>query len=372
MKLMVIFGTRPEVIKLAPVIREARNQSSKIELQICSTGQHREMLNQAMSVFDIYPDIDLAVMRENQSLPDLTSSLIESLSKIFVVQKPDILVVQGDTTTAFASALTAFYHNIPVAHVEAGLRTGNIDSPFPEELNRTLIGRITKWHFAPTKLAEKNLVSEGIDPSFVYMVGNTVVDSIEMIRKGWRNVNLAEKFPDFSQSKEHVLITTHRRENFGHGLREICLAIQTLTAKHPELDFIFPVHLNPNVRRVVFDELISIVNLKLIEPVDFETNLYIQSTSRLIITDSGGIQEEAPTFKVPTIVMREFTERSEGVDAGFSKLTGANSNAIIKQAESYLNDMTIKQELANQPNPYGDGHASERIIRTLLKNKMSK
>ena len=260
MKLMVIFGTRPEVIKLAPVIREARNQSSKIELQICSTGQHREMLNQAMSVFDIHPDIDLAIMVENQSLPDLTSRLIENLSKTFVAQKPDIVVVQGDTTTAFASALTAFYHNIPVAHVEAGLRTGDIDSPFPEELNRTLIGRITKWHFAPTKLAEKNLVSEGIDPSSVYMVGNTVVDSIEMIRKGWRNVNLAEKFPDFSQSKEHVLITTHRRENFGHGLREICLAIQTLTAKHPELDFIFPVHLNPNVRRVVFDELISIVN----------------------------------------------------------------------------------------------------------------
>ncbi len=366
MKLMVVFGTRPEVIKLAPVVSEARRRANEVELLLCSTGQHREMLDQAMEAFGITPDVDLAVMRENQDLPNLTARLIESLSEAFTIHKPDAVVVQGDTTSAFAAALAAFYQHLPVAHVEAGLRTGNLESPFPEELNRMMIGRIAHWHFAPTRYAEQNLLREGVDAANIWVTGNTVVDAIEMIRSAWKNGESANSFPEYFPGQELVLVTTHRRENFGHGLQQICLAIRTLCARFPEFGFVFPVHLNPQVRTVIFETLEGISNLKLIEPVNFQTNLYLQSRSRVVITDSGGIQEEAPSFAVPTVVMREHTERREGVDAGFATLAGAKADTIIRAAESYLKDEGIGKQLLNRINPYGDGRSGKRIIATLL------
>jgi len=366
MKLMVIFGTRPEVIKVAPVISEARRNADDVELLICSTSQHREMLDQTMAVFDISPDIELAVMRDNQSLPELTARLIESLADVIAEHQSDVVIVQGDTTSAFAAALAAFYNHIPVAHVEAGLRTGNLNSPFPEELNRMMIGRIAHWHFAPTQRAEQNLIHEGVDDSSIVVTGNTVVDAVQMIRITWENEETKDQFPSYFPGRELVLITTHRRESFGYGLQQICMAIRTLCSSYPKLGFVFPVHLNPQVHTVVHELLAGLDNLQLIEPVDFQTSLYLQSQARLIITDSGGIQEEAPSFAVPTVVVREHTERSEGVEAGFATLAGTEANAIVQAAESYLQDTEISQRLRNRANPYGDGLACQRIIATLL------
>lgn len=366
MKLMVIFGTRPEVIKLAPVISEARRNADDVELLVCSTGQHREMLDQTMAVFGISPDIKLAVMRDNQSLPELTARLIESLADVIAEHRSDVVIVQGDTTSAFAAALAAFYNHIPVAHVEAGLRTGNLNSPFPEELNRVMIGRIAHWHFAPTQRAEQNLIHEGVDDSSIVVTGNTVVDTVQMIRITWENEETKDQFTSYFPGRELVLITAHRRESFGRGLQQICMAIRTLCSSYPKLGFVFPVHLNPQVRTVVHELLAGLDNLQLIEPVDFQTSLYLQSQARLIITDSGGIQEEAPSFAVPTVVVREHTERSEGVEAGFATLAGTEANAIVQVAESYLQDTEIRQRLRNSANPYGDGLACQRIIATLL------
>ena len=369
MKLMFVFGTRPEVIKLAPVIQEAQRHTDNIELLICSTGQHREMLDQAMSVFGITPDIELAVMQDGQTLSALTARLIDSLTATFVEHQPDAVIVQGDTTTAFAAALTAFYLQIPVAHVEAGLRTGVMDSPFPEEFNRVSIGRIAHWHFAPTHLAATNLLNEGVQNVQVFVTGNTIVDAIETIRSRWHAQKDTEGFPEYFPGKKTVLVTTHRRENFGLGLKQICTALSLLCKAHPELGFVFPVHLNPEVRKVIFDALAGLENIKLIEPVDFETSLYLQSQACLIITDSGGIQEEAPSFAVPVVVMREYTERGEGVTAGFATLTGTDTLAIVNAAENYLQDAEIKNKLINRANPYGDGKASERVLAVLLGKK---
>ncbi|WP_349654571.1 UDP-N-acetylglucosamine 2-epimerase (non-hydrolyzing) [Ramlibacter sp. 2FC] len=362
---MIVLGTRPEVIKLAPVVAEARRRADRIELLVCSTGQHREMLDQALKVFGIQPDVDLAVMRESQSLPGLTARLLESLSATMTEHRPDAVLVQGDTTSALVGALAAFYQRIPVGHVEAGLRTGDLASPFPEELNRTLIGRMAGWHFAPTARAAENLVRENIDSTQVMVTGNTVVDAIAMMQSRWHNgsmPSMPRPFPD----KPLVLITAHRRENHGSVLVRICAALRSLCERHPELGFVFPVHLNPKVRTEVFTQLDNIANLRLIDPVDFETNLYLQSQSRLIITDSGGIQEEAPSFGVPTVVMREHTERSEGIVAGFASLAGTGTDAVIHAAEAYLADTQIQNRLSRLPNPYGDGLASQRILSAML------
>jgi len=366
MKIMAVMGTRPEMIKLAPVINEAQRRADKIDLLICSTGQHKEMLNQAMSVFNITPDIKLDIMQENQSLSELTARLIDELSNVMINNQPDVVIVQGDTTTAFTAALAAFYLRIPVAHVEAGLRTGDTDSPFPEELNRVMIGRIAKWHFAPTLQSKNNLLKEGVEDKDILITGNTVVDAIETIRCTWDNDSLQKTLPNYFPGKELILITTHRRENFGGGLEQICLAIRTLCEKHVQYGFIFPVHLNPQVRTVVFELLKDINNLELIEPIDFDSCLQLQSKARLIITDSGGIQEEAPSFSVPTVVVREATERGEGVSHGFAILAGVNANSIIDAAENFLDDQLIKEKLSNKSNPYGDGLAGKRIISKLL------
>lgn len=360
---MVVFGTRPEVIKLAPVVLEARSRPNQIKLLVCSTGQHREMLDQAMQVFGIEPDVDLAVMSKNQTLASLTSKLMDSLTATFDAHKPNVVVVQGDTTSAFVASLAAFYQQIPVAHVEAGLRTGDLASPFPEELNRVLISRMAHWHFPPTKQAAQNLLGEKVDSEKIVITGNTVVDAIKIIRQKWSKFDVdANYFPN----KELVLITTHRRENQGDTLMKICAAIKLLSQSHPELGFVFPVHLNPNVREIVYQELKGIENLIMIEPLDFNVTLQLQSQCKLIITDSGGIQEEAPSFAVPTVVMREHTERREGIDAGFSTLAGTETSSILKAAEAFLNETNVKQRLSSKVNPYGDGNASSRIINVLL------
>lgn len=370
MKLMVVLGTRPEVIKLAPVVAEARRRSDRIELIVCSTGQHREMLDQALSSFNLQPDLDLAVMQANQNLPALTSRLIQSLDVAIVQHRPDVVLVQGDTTSAFAAALAAFYQRIPVGHVEAGLRTGDLASPFPEELNRVLVARIARWHFAPTSAAVDSLRSEGINPDNIYLTGNSVVDAIAMIRARWAQSGQSAATTaatSFFPGRELVLVTAHRRENQGDVLRQICMAIHQLCEQHPQFGFIFPVHLSPQVRAIVHEEFaLPIDNLLLTDPVDFETSLSLQSRARLVITDSGGIQEEAPSFAVPTVVIREYTERMEGITAGFATLAGTRTDAIVNAANIWLADSNVNRRLSNRPNPYGDGKAAQRIIGTLL------
>lgn len=370
MKLMVVLGTRPEVIKLAPVVAEARRRSDQLELVVCSTGQHREMLDQALGVFGIRPDLDLAVMQANQTLPALTAHLLGALDAAMRQHSPDVVLVQGDTTSAFVAALGAFYLNIPVGHVEAGLRTGNLASPFPEELNRLLVTRMARWHFAPTPTAVSNLQAEGISAGQIYLTGNTVVDAITYIRQRWGQAGTSatvKAADSIFPGRELVLVTAHRRENQGTVMHQICAAIRTLCVQHPQLGFVFPVHLSPQVRAVVHREFVSgMANLLLIDPVDFDTNLYLQSRARLIITDSGGIQEEAPSFAVPAVVMREHTERMEGVTAGFATLAGTQTEAIVQAANAWLADPDAKDRLSARPNPYGDGMAAQRIISTIL------
>jgi UDP-N-acetylglucosamine 2-epimerase (non-hydrolysing) len=365
LKILCIFGTRPEVIKLAPVIHEA-GQREDIEIIVCSTGQHREMLDQALGVFGIEPDIALTVMRENQDLAALTARLLEGLAHAIEESSPDTVMVQGDTTSAFAGALAAFYAGVPVAHVEAGLRTGHLDSPFPEELNRVMIGRMAHWHFPPTRTAADNLAREGVPQEQVLITGNTVVDSIGFVRHRWDKGLFPVGAPDLDKGRGLVLVTAHRRENFGGGLERIADAITRLAVRFPGHEFVFPVHLNPRVREPMHSKLGDITNVHLIEPVDFETNLYLQSRADLIITDSGGIQEESPTFGVPTVVMRSHTERREGVDAGFAVLTGTDTQAIVAAAERFLADGMLRDLLRERQNPYGDGKAAARILSRIL------
>lgn len=365
MKIMVVFGTRPELIKLAPVMAEARRRSPQVELIVCSTGQHKEMLIQAMAVFDITPDEDLALMQANQTLADLTARLMTGMDQALRKRQPDVVVVQGDTTTAFVSALAAFYQGIPVAHVEAGLRTGDLASPFPEEGNRLLIARLARWHFAPTAKAANQLLAEGVAMQQVQITGNTVVDAIKMIKAKWCNQPYAGEATQLFPGQQLVLVTTHRRENFGGGLQNICQAIRQLSQSHPELGFVFPVHMNPNVREVVLQQLADIKNLHMMSPVDFEASLYLQSRASLILTDSGGIQEESPSFGVPCVVMRQHTERAEGIAAGFAHLAGTETAKIVQLAADCLTK-NASQNLRGRANPYGDGVSSKRVLDRLI------
>lgn len=366
MKLLIIFGTRPEVIKLASFIDLAQ-QRSDIELIVCSTGQHREMLDQALMVFGIKPDIDLGVMAANQTLESLTVTLSIKISKFISESKPDIVIVQGDTTTAFVASLMAFYADIPVGHIEAGLRTGNIRSPFPEEFNRIAIARIAKWHFAPTVSAKINLVRENINSKSIYVVGNTVIDALNMIVDDQAKFEAIKKATSIRPKREFILVTAHRRENHGDGIYSLCQAIKELAEAFPNLDFIFPVHLNPNVKLMLEIELSGYSQILLIEPVDFSTMLYLESQATLIITDSGGIQEEASAFRTPVVVIREHTERQEGIALGFARLAGLSKEGIVKAVKHYLNNPKIKKDLENILNPYGDGFAAIRILDILAK-----
>ena len=354
-KISVIFGTRPEAIKLCPVVL-ALQKDPEFDCRVCVTGQHKEMLYQVLDVFGVKPDVDLELMRPNQTLGGLTSRAIAAIDEYLAAEKPDIVMVQGDTTTVLAGALAAFYHHIPVAHVEAGLRTGNMLSPWPEEANRVLTTRLAKWHFCPTENNKANLLKEGVNPADIYITGNTVIDALMIAR---------EKVPKTNDGKCRVLITGHRRENFGEGFEHMCTAIKKLAEEFSDVEFIYPVHLNPNVQEPVKRILKGLDNVKLIEPQSYLPFVGLMNDAYLILTDSGGVQEEAPSLGKPVLVMRDTTERPEAVTAGTVKLVGTNAEDIYREAKKLLSDEVAYKQMAAATNPYGDGKAVERILEIL-------
>ncbi len=368
-KIAVIFGTRPEAIKLCPVVL-ALKEDPAFECKVCVTGQHREMLQQVLDVFGVVPDTDLALMRPNQTLGELTSRAIAAIDKYLAEEKPDVVMVQGDTTTVFAAALAAFYHHIPIAHVEAGLRTWNLDSPWPEEANRVLTTRLARWHFCPTENNKANLLKEGIPESNIFVTGNTVIDALlkarDMVRKS--PPSIPELPPELMASNERmVLITGHRRENFGEGFEHICMAIRDLAEQFSDVHFVYPVHLNPNVREPVNRILGQQCgkNVHLIAPQSYLPFVALMERAYLILTDSGGVQEESPSLGKPVLVMRDSTERSEAVSAGTVKLVGTSLKRIEFEASTLLTDSEVYLRMASNNNPYGDGHSTERIIAIL-------
>jgi len=380
-KISIIFGTRPEAIKLAPLILELKKHP-KFKCHICVTAQHREMLDQVLKIFEIYPDQDLNLMRPNQSLSGLTARAITGLDEYLLKEKPDMVIVQGDTTTVFAGALAAFYHHIPVAHVEAGLRTGNIQSPWPEEANRVLTSKLVSLHFAPTESSSKNLLHEHINSNSIAITGNTVIDALFIaLKKIEKDSPFISDLPDFLQPYKRendpqlILITGHRRENFGKGFEHICNAISILANKFPNIHFVYPMHLNPNVREPV-KRILKVVhdpstpsksnkNIHLIEPLEYLPFVAMMNRASIILTDSGGVQEEAPSLGKPVLVMRDTTERPEAIDAGTVKLVGTNQNKIINQVSLLLENKANYEKMAKAHNPYGDGHATARHIKAL-------
>jgi UDP-N-acetylglucosamine 2-epimerase len=366
-KVMVIFGTRPEVIKLAPVVA-ALGRSHSVQPCICVTGQHREMLDQMLAFFELRPDHDLAVMQPNQDLFGLTARLLQGLGPVLAAERPDAILVQGDTTTAFAAALAGYYLRIPTGHVEAGLRSGDAYNPFPEEINRRLTSHVAEWHFAPTRRARENLLREGIAADRIIVTGNTIVDAIHEIlaRLGPRSDDTSSLVPaDLMHGRRLILVTGHRRESFGEGLRNICTALRTIAERHDDVVILYPVHLNPHVQAPVKHILGNHSRVMLTEPLGYLEFIRLMRHAHLIITDSGGIQEEAPSLGVPVLVVRETTERPEGVEAGVSRLVGTRSERIIAEAERLLGDPEAYRAMVAVANPYGDGHAAEAIVRHL-------
>jgi len=370
-KVSLIFGTRPEAIKLCPLVLELKKHP-EFETHVCVTGQHRQMLDQVLDVFEVVPDVDLHLMRPDQTLAGLTARAITAIDGYLADYRPDIVIVQGDTTTSFCAALAAFYRQIPVGHVEAGLRTWNKLSPFPEEVNRTITSRIADLHFAPTQWAKGNLLKEGVPEAHIFVTGNTVIDAlhiaVEKIRQNPPSIpGLPSHLLNGDSQRPVVLITGHRRENFGDGFRNICQAISELSARFPDTAFVYPVHLNPNVRKPVFDLLSGRPNIHLIEPLSYLPFVALMNRSTLVLTDSGGVQEEAPGLGKPVLVMRDTTERPEAVTAGTVKLVGTAADAIIQQVSRLMIDTEAYSTMANAVNPYGDGTACFRIICTLTK-----
>jgi UDP-N-acetylglucosamine 2-epimerase (non-hydrolysing) len=368
MKILVVLGTRPEVIKLASVIQVLKEH---MEVIVCATGQHREMLVQALEIFKINPDINLQVMSESQTLNHLSSKIIFSIDATLKNHRPDYVLVQGDTTSAFFAALAAFHLNIKVAHLEAGLRTNNLRNPFPEEANRAMLARIADIHFAPTQKAKLALIKEGINSDQIIVTGNTVVDSILKTTSQWINDKpkiISDPIQKLMKQKPFILVTCHRRENFGDVIVKFAQMIKKLANKYQNYQWIFPVHLNPEVRKPIHEILKGLPNIHLIDPVDYETNLFLISQSTLILTDSGGIQEEAPSFGVPVIVMRSLSERMEGIQSGVAVLAGQDPNRISAEVDNYL--MSPKK-ISKKINPYGDGKASQRIANYFLGQKIS-
>lgn len=368
-KTLCIFGTRPETIKMAPVIH-ALNHHPTFNNKVCVTGQHREMLHSALDLFQIIPDFDLNVMTPNQSLSRLTSAVLLALEPILTQWNPDLVVVHGDTTTTMVGALSAFYHRIPVAHIEAGLRTHNLMRPWPEEANRHLAGVLTTYHFAPTKGARDNLLQEGVRESLIHVTGNTVIDALLMIVDRLEADDALiqsydKKFSFLCPERRMILITGHRRENFGTGFEHICDAIHRLASTFQDVDFVYPVHLNPNVQAPVQAMLSNQPNIHLIAPQDYVAFVYLMKHSYMILTDSGGIQEEAPSLGKPVLVMRDTTERSEAVDAGTVKLVGTNADTIVKEVTRLLTDTQAYQSMSLAQNPYGDGKSAFRIAAVL-------
>jgi len=364
-KLLFVFGTRPEAIKMAPLIRACQKQSEVFDVKVCVTAQHRQMLDQVLELFGIIPDFDLNLMKPNQNLYDITSNILLGLQSVLKVASPNIVLVHGDTTTTMAASLAAYYQQISVAHIEAGLRTHNIYSPFPEEINRQLTGRIAKYHFAPTETAKLNLLREGIGEQSVFVTGNTVIDALLQISEKVDNIDITIEGYTITD-RSYILITGHRRENFGAGFLNICEAIRELAQRYPEIDFVYPVHLNPNVQKPVFDLLGETNNIYLIKPLDYLPFVYLMKHCHLIITDSGGVQEEAPSLGIPVLVMRDTTERPEALETGTVILIGTNRQKIIDQVETLLNDSNLYDDMAQAHNPYGDGQACIKIVNILL------
>lgn len=377
---MLVFGTRPEAIKMAPLVKEFQMYPKLFETIVCVTGQHREMLDQVLHIFDIVPDYDLNIMKQGQDLYDVTSRVLLGMRDVLKEVQPDVVLVHGDTTTSTAAALAAFYQQIPVGHVEAGLRTHNIYSPWPEEMNRQITGRIATYHFSPTALSRQNLLSEGIQKSSISVTGNTVIDALYMvvdkIKKdktldaSLREVLMASGYDvtRLDGGKKLVLITGHRRENFGGGFISMCQAIKTLTEKYKEVDFVYPMHLNPNVRKPIHEvfgeDLSGLGNMFFIEPLEYLSFVYLMEKSTVVLTDSGGIQEEAPGLGKPVLVMRDTTERPEALEAGTVKLVGTNYDKIVSELSALLDNRDYYEKMSKAVNPYGDGLACQRIVNT--------
>ena len=373
MKILTVFGTRPEAIKMAPLVNQLR-ENPQIISKVCVTGQHREMLDQVLSLFEIEPDYDLNIMKESQTLQGITTSIIEKLTPVLEEFKPHYILVHGDTTTTFAASLAAFYQKIPVGHVEAGLRTQNIYSPWPEEANRCLTSMLTSLHFAPTETAKNNLIAENKKPEGIIITGNTVIDALlivtEKLKSPTLKTQMEECFPFTKNDKNIILITAHRRENHGDGIKNIGLAILELAQKYTEFEFVLPLHLNPNVRRPLLEMLSGIENVHLIEPQEYLPFVYLMSCSHIILSDSGGVQEEAPSLGKPVLVMRDTTERPEAVAAGTVKLVGSDTDTIVKEFSLLMDNPYLYEKMSMAKNPYGDGMASHRIVETLLKNNL--
>lgn len=383
-KIMLVFGTRPEAIKMAPLVKEFQKHPDEFQTIVCATGQHRQMLDQVLSLFEIAPDYDLAIMKQGQDLYDVTARVLTGMRDILKEVQPDVVLVHGDTSTSTAAALAAFYQQIPVGHVEAGLRTNNMYSPWPEEMNRQLTGRIATYNFAPTLLSKSNLLKENINPDSIIVTGNTVIDALhQVVAKIKTDANLsAELGMAFQQSgydvtrldegRKLILITGHRRENFGDGFIQMCTAIKDLTQKYPDVDFVYPMHLNPNVRKPIHEvfgeDLSNLSNMFFIEPLEYLSFVYLMEKSAIVLTDSGGIQEEAPGLGKPVLVMRDTTERPEALDAGTVKLVGTDYDKILNEVSILLDDDDAYKKMSMAVNPYGDGLACERIIDFLLIN----
>lgn len=381
-KIMLVFGTRPEAIKMAPLVKEFQKHPDRFETIVCVTGQHRQMLDQVLEIFDIKPDYDLNIMKQGQDLYDVTARVLTGMRDVLKEAQPDVVLVHGDTTTSTAAALAAFYRQIPVGHVEAGLRTHNIYSPWPEEMNRQITGRIATYDFAPTPLSRANLLAEGVDEDKIAVTGNTVIDALYWVVDKIRNTpalneSLAKELVKagydtarLSNGRKLVLITGHRRENFGDGFISMCKAIKALTQKYPEVDFVYPMHLNPNVRKPIHEvfgeNLEGLGNMFFIEPLEYLSFVYLMEKSNIVLTDSGGIQEEAPGLGKPVLVMRDTTERPEALEAGTVKLVGTDYDVIVNEVSALLDDHAHYEKMSKAVNPYGDGKACKRIVTSLL------
>lgn len=380
-KVMLVFGTRPEAIKMAPLVKEFQRYAEEFDTVVCVSGQHRELLDQVLSIFDIVPDYDLHVMKQGQDLYDITSRVLLGMRDVLRESKPDVVLVHGDTTTSMAAALAAFYQQIPVGHVEAGLRTHNIYSPWPEEMNRLITGRIATYNFAPTQLSRQNLLNEAVKDDSIFVTGNTVIDALHWVVDKIREEktlsrSLAEELcrggydtSRLANGKKLVLITGHRRENFGEGFLQMCRAIKSLTERYPEVDFVYPMHLNPNVRKPIHEvfgkKLDGLKNMFFIEPLEYLSFVFLMEKAHIVLTDSGGIQEEAPGLGKPVLVMRDTTERPEAVEAGTVRLVGTDYDAIVDNVSTLLDNQEVYNRMSHAVNPYGDGYACSRIVEAL-------
>ena len=377
-KIMLVFGTRPEAIKMAPLVHSLKKHPKDFSVVVCVTAQHRQMLDQVLQIFDILPDLDLDIMKDGQDLFDVTSAILLGMRSVLGSQKPDLVLVHGDTSTTLAAATACFYAKVPVGHIEAGLRTHDLSAPFPEEFNRQVASKIANWHFAPTARSEENLLAESINKKHIYVTGNTVIDALHWVLnkidsnqelKNRLTQNISAQLNFDWQRRKFLLVTGHRRENFGQGFLQICKALHDISLKYSDLEIVFPVHLNPNVRKPVNEILAQRDNIHLIEPLDYENFILLLRASDIVLTDSGGIQEEAPSLGKPVLVMRDMTERPEALEAGTVELVGADADRIVNGVSKLLDDPSHYERLSMAINPYGDGRACERIAEALMNSR---